>query len=150
MIYDHLWVFCTTNYMEKYKITTNALEWCYNDFFNLDTTWTNSITFLRDLRNFDFLDFWPYLGMNPRAFVRNFFGHFRWSISGIGHFNPRHFNPRHLNPRHLNPRQFNPRHFNPRHFNPPYKIYRYIHDHHLMSLSQDKACIKSPVLVFWR
>ena len=32
----------------------------------------------------------------------------------------------------------------------PYKIYRYIHDHHLMSLSQDTACIKSPALVFWR
>ena len=32
----------------------------------------------------------------------------------------------------------------------PYKIYRYIHDHHLMSLSQDTACIRSPALVFWR
>ena len=32
----------------------------------------------------------------------------------------------------------------------PYKIYRYIHDHHVMSLSQDTACIKSPALVFWR
>ena len=30
------------------------------------------------------------------------------------------------------------------------KIYRYIHDHHLMCLSQDTACIKSPALVFWR
>ena len=26
VIYDHLWAFCTTNYMKRYKITTNALE----------------------------------------------------------------------------------------------------------------------------
>ena len=29
VIYDHLCAFCTTNYMKRYKITANALEWCY-------------------------------------------------------------------------------------------------------------------------
>ena len=62
-------------------------------------------------------------------------------LAGIGHFNPRHFNLR----------QFNPLTFQPPTCKyTPYKIYRYIHDHHLMSLSQDTACIKSPALVFWR
>ena len=34
---------------------------------------------LSDLRNFDFMDFWSYFGMNPRAFVRNWF----WTFSLI-------------------------------------------------------------------